>query len=293
MITGFAIILEDDIIYCSNDDIYSTFEIVLFIEKLLKAFNPIQSWRLNNILFEGNNKKRMIIKHFVSKMNKDLFFCIIGGFKEGSQESRNLIDEFYDKVNIYYRNTDILNECSRKPVFKEILKIMITHLKEKYISILENEIPEQKFNSKINNRILYCGISSQGLPIISQLYDKTLLNNLNIDINEENVGLFNSNLSAHLATIEMNTIIRSRTKVKEIQIVDTKDIKNKKIILFEEIYNFSLNLFATGNFYKIRLIFEQLKENISKENILQKDFLGDLKAYKYLSEFLSELEENF
>ncbi len=235
----------------------------------------------------------MIIKHFVSKMNNNLFFCIIGGFKEGSQESHKLIEEFYEKVKIYYRNTDILNECSRKPVFKEILKILITHLKEKYTSILENEVPEQNVNSKINNRILYCGISSQGLPIISQLYDKTLLNNLNIEISEENVGLFNSNLSAQLATIEMNTIIRSRTKVKEIQIVDTDDIKNKKIILFEEIYNFSLNFFATGNFYKIRWIFEQLKEKISKENILQKDFLGDLKPYKYLSDFLSELEENF
>ncbi len=243
MITGFAIILEYDIIYYSNDEVYSTFEIVLFIEKLLKTFNPIKSWRLNNILLEADDKERIIIKHFVSKMNKDLFFCIIGSFNEGSLESRNLIDEFYEKVKINYRNIDILYDCSRKPVFKEILKIMITHLKEKYISILENEVSEQNVNSKINNRILYCGISSQGLPIISQLYDKTLLNNLNIDINEENVGLFNSNLSGQLATIEMNTIIRSRTKVKEIQIVDIDDIKNKKIILFEEIYNFSFKTF--------------------------------------------------
>ena len=70
MITGFAIILDEEVLYVSNSNKYSSFEIVLFVEKLTSSLNPKNHWRLTNIYFEGESgKERMIIKHVVTESN--------------------------------------------------------------------------------------------------------------------------------------------------------------------------------------------------------------------------------
>ena len=49
MINGFTIILEEDILYCSNQKKYNSFEVILFLEKLLRSINPRNTWRLKKI----------------------------------------------------------------------------------------------------------------------------------------------------------------------------------------------------------------------------------------------------
>lgn len=293
MITGYAIILEDDILYCSNEYKYAEFEIILFIVKLLRSLNPKHSWRLSNILLKADTMERMIIKHFITEKNQNLFFCVTGDFKIDSQESRKMLEEFFEKIQAYYKKVDVLKHCSKKQVFREILKIITYYLWEKYAILFENEEIMQEIDNTVSNKIFYSGISSQGLPIISQLYDKTILKDLDKEITDENVELFNSTLSAQLATIEMNTLIRAQRDIKEIHFIDTEDKKQEKIILFEDIHNYSLNFFGTGNISKIKDVLTHLKKKISKEKILKKDFLGDLKSYKYLSRFFLDLESEF
>lgn len=293
MITGYSIILENDILYCSNEYKYADFEIILFVEKLLRTLNPKQTWRLDNILLEAGTKEHMIIMHFITKLKQNLFFCITGDFKGNSLESRKMIEEFFEKVKAYYKTVDALKHCSEKQVFREILKIITYYLWEKYAPLFEKEQIKKDVDNSIKNKILYCGVSIQGLPIVSQLHDKTLLNNLDREINEENVELFNSNLSAQLATIAMNTLIRAKKNIKEIHIVDTEDNHQKKIILFEDVHNYSLDFFASGNLYKIKEAMKQLKNKIFAEDILRKDFLGDLKPYKYLSHYFTDMETDF
>ncbi len=60
MITGFTIILEDDILYCSDDLKYNAFEIVLFVEKLISSVNPRNTWRLRKICLKNQKSGRGI-----------------------------------------------------------------------------------------------------------------------------------------------------------------------------------------------------------------------------------------
>ena len=294
---SYGIVLKDEILYCSNEEKYNIFEIILFVEKLIRSFNPKQTWRLNSIyLKSAKNKERIIIRHELTETNKNLYFLVSGVYKESSQEIRNMLGEFYQKVNAYYNTGDLFEKCSKKPIFKEIIKIITDYLLSKYEILLEHEEIKQEVDHDTTNKILYGGISSQGLPIISQLFDPTLLNNLNKEITGENIELFNSSFSAQLATIEMNTLIRTnKYNIKEIHIFDLEDKKNNKIILYDDIdhSHFSLNLFASGNFFEIKDVMKLLKIQISKEDILQKDFLGDIKPYKFLENYFLDLDKEF
>ena len=146
----------------------------------------------------------------------------------------------------------------------------------------------------MENKIIYCGISAQGLPIISQLYDKTLLYNFHREINDENVELFASSISAKLATIIMNTQIRANTNIKEVHFNDLGDHGSKKIILCSPINEFSLDFIASGDFIRIKEIFKQLRKDISQEQILRNEFVGDLKPFRNLKTQLNEfLINNF
>ncbi|MFX1409636.1 MAG: hypothetical protein ACFFA6_04740 [Promethearchaeota archaeon] len=296
MISGFSIILEDDVLYNSNKKKYPSIEIVLFVEKLLRSINPKNTWRLKKICLKSQKigKERIIIKHIVTKKNQNLFFCIIGDFLVGSNQTFNMLKEFSKQVNMNFKNLAELKEASQKPSFKQIINLITNYLKNKYIEYLKEEEIDQDFTNSNNNTILYAGISTQGLPIISQLYDRNLLLNLERETTNENVELFSSELSAKLATIAMNTQIRAKTKIKEIHLNDTEDNNNnKKIILFGNIDGYSIDFIASGNFYKIRNIFKQLKSKISLDETFKKEFSGDLKPYKHIKNYLNDVVKEF
>jgi len=294
MITGFAIILDEEVLYVSNSNKYSSFEIVLFVEKLTSSLNPKNHWRLTNIYFEGESgKERMIIKHVVTESNQNLFYCITGDFPSNSKEVSKLMDEYIEKVTANYETAEIIKKFSNNSEFSKVIKLITGYLWDKYREPIEDETIDLKC-SDIENKIIYCGISAQGLPIISQLYDKTLLYNFHREINDENVELFASSISAKLATIIMNTQIRANTNIKEVHFNDLGDHGYRKIILCSPINEYSLDFIASGDFIKIKEIFKQLKKDISQEQILRNEFVGDLKPFRNLKTQLNEfLINNF
>jgi len=295
LISGFGIIFEDDILFCSNENKYTAFEIILFVEKLISSLNPKQTWRLNNLFLKGYRmgKERMIIKHTVSKEKENVFLCIGGDFHANSKVASDMLEEFYEKVNSYYKTTEALIIAGKKPVFKEIIGVITDHLWDKYEDLIEQEehteIIEEE-NDVLNN-ILYCGISAQGLPIISQLYSKIFFENLGRDVTVENVELFSSDLSAKLATIAMNTVIRAKTSIREIVIDDLENPKEKKIVLYGDINSFSLDFLASGNLTQIKKVFKKMKNHISKEKVLQEEFTGDIQPYRYLDGAITKFYE--
>jgi hypothetical protein len=293
MITGFAIILNEEILYVSNENKYAFFEIVLFIEKLVKSINPKNYWRLKNIFFENENgKERMIIKHLITEKNENLFYCITGEFISGSEEANRMLDEYIEKVSANYPNVDAIERASSKPEFSKIIKLITGYLWNKYRdSIAEEELTSSCLTN--NNKILYCGISTQGLPIISKLYDDSLLENIKRDASKENIDIFTSNLSAKLATITMNTQIRAKSYIKEIHFDDLENEGCMKLILYGKINSFSLDLIASGNLFRIKDIFSQLESKIAKEEILLNEFDGDLKPYRALTSYLDEIIHEF
>ena len=90
--TVFGIVLEDDVLFCSDEKKYNYFEIVIFIEKLLRSVNPRQFWRLNDIYLEEvsglgivkeqeNGITNMSIKHLITANNKNLFYCLVAYYQ--------------------------------------------------------------------------------------------------------------------------------------------------------------------------------------------------------------------
>jgi len=289
MITGFSIILDDDVLYISNENKYAAFEIVLFVKKLICSLNPKNFWRLTDIYFEGETgKERMIIKHIVTEKGQNIFYCITGDFLSNSEEVSNLLAEYYEKVAANYETVDTIQKASKNSEFPKIIKLITAFLWDKYREPLEDEVIEIKC-SDMENKIIYCGISSQGLPIISQLYDTTLLHNFHREITNENIEILSSNISAKLATIAMNTQIRAKTNIKEVHFDDLGDNGCKKLILYSSINDYSLDFIASGDFVKIKEIFKQLEGNVLQEQVLQKEFMGDLKPYKFLKSHLDNM----
>ncbi len=295
MITGFTIILEDDILYCSDEIKYNLFEVVLFVEKLMSSINPRYTWRLKTISLKDQKigREAIIVKHIITSKQQNLFFCIIGNFNVSSLETHKIVNEFSKQVNIQYRNLAELKYASENSTFKEIMDLIVDYLRDKYIEPLEEEIIFDKKGNGIKNLIIYAGISSQGLPLVSQLCDANLLMNLTVEKSNENIELFTSDLSAKLETIAMNTQIRAKTKIKEIHINDAEKSSSKMIILFGNINGYSLDFIASGNFYKIRDIFKQFKNKMSQDTIFERDFSGDLKPYKHLKHTLNEIIKEF
>jgi hypothetical protein len=298
MISGFTIILEDDILYCSNEKKYNAFEILLFVEKLIKSLNPKNTWRLKKICLKRKKlgRERIIVEHNITKAGQNLFFCSIGKFSVGSVESFKMLKDFGKQVNIQYKDLDRLKFASEEPTFNDVIKLITDYLKDKYIDPLEEEIIYKKSINNGQNAILYAGISAQGLPIISQLFDNSLLSYLDRDKTDENIELFSSDLSAKLATISMNTKIRAKTKIKEIHIEDLEnDQENhgKKIILFGNINGYSIDFIATGNFYKVKSIFKQFKSKIALDSAFRDEFSGDLRPFKHLKYYLDEVVKDF
>jgi hypothetical protein len=267
---------------------------VLFVEKLISSLNPKNNWRLTDIFFEGDNgKERMIIEHLFTENNQNLFYCITGDFPSHSEEVTKLLEEYVDKVKANYATADIIKDVSEHSEFSKVIKLITGYLWDKYRDPIEDEIIDLQC-SDLENKIIYCGISAQGLPIISQLYDKTLLNNFQREITDENVELFTSSISAKLATIIMNTQIRAKTNIKEVHFNDLGDHGCKKVILCSPINDYSLDFIASGDFVRIKEIFNQLEKVISQEQILTNEFLGDLKPFRHLKTQLNEfLINNF
>lgn len=291
MISGFTIILEDDILYCSDENKYNSFEIVLFVEKLMKFFK----WRLRNICFKSKKvgKERIIVEHVITNASQNLFFCVVGSFSAGSQEAFKMLKEFRKQVNNQYKDLARLKFASEEPTFNQVINLIVEYLQDKYLEPLEEEIIYEKPNDNGQNTILYAGISAQGLPIISKLYDKNLLMTLEKDKTSENIELFTSDLSAKLATISMNTLIRTKTKIKEIHLDDTVNNNSKKVILFGNINGYSIDFIANGNFYKIKSIFKKLKSKMVLDSAFQNDFSGDLRPFKHLKYYLDEVVKEF
>ena len=68
---------------------------------------------------------------------------------------------------------------------------------------------------------------------------------------------------------------------------------SKKIILFGNINGYSVDFIATGNFYKVKTIFKQLKSKLSLDSAFSEDFAGDLRPFKHLKYYLDEVVKEF
>lgn len=291
MITEFCIILNNNIIYCSDESRYNTFEIILYLKDLLTNINPKNTWRLHKIALESVHSKRetIIIKHIV--LNGDqLFFCMIGKFSEFSVKCYELLRDFQNKVEIYYKSIEILKQAHKKVLFKTIIENIVDFILKKYEELFDNEWFEvdAMYNDFKENKIIYCGISADGLPIIYKLFNNSLFKNLDFKVNDEKREIFISNFSSKLSTVAVNALIKANYYLKSIHIKDIEE-NSFKYSLFGEINGYTVEMVGMGNYFQIQKIFDELLNALSKYEVLQNTFDGDLKPYKALNNDIEQI----
>ncbi|MFW9952824.1 MAG: hypothetical protein ACFFKA_22105, partial [Candidatus Thorarchaeota archaeon] len=81
--------------------------------------------------------------------------------------------------------------------------------------------------------------------------------------------------------------------IKEIHFNDMQDNGCRKIILYSDINDYSLDFIASGDFVRLKEIFSVLEQRISQEAILQQDFAGDLKPFRSLKTYLDNIIHEF
>ncbi len=289
---AFALIADEDILYCSNEDAFPFFEIVIFANALNKQLSA-GKWHIHKIILwpmAAEHDQRILTRVVRSEDGRSLLYCVFGDFQKGSVTGYQLLEEFEKRLTAVYSHQTV---CSMAATRQEILKIfcseIVENLRKKYQERVDanSEVHEIFTGPPL---IHYCGLSWQGLPIFSKLFDDSLIENLPESREGEmsRHEVLESVLSAKLATIVMNTVIRAQAHVHSIQIlVDTK-LAKYQLINFGVLPNsYSLELYATGQPKDLDKIFFEICEKVENDPTLSMPFTGDLKPYEGLKKILS------
>ena len=299
MIISFCLIVNDQIIYTSSEEDYAVFESVIFSNALLKTISK-NKWRLHKIIINyfnsSESEKILIHQKYYLDLNLDLLFCVKGNFSEGSKIGYDLLLNFEKDINVIYpinKLKDMINGI--KNAFIQYCDEICISLEEKYKDRISDE---KDFHEKFEDQsaLLYIGLSNQGLPIISKLFGLNLIEP-DVILDEESlkrkIEFFESTISGQLATIHMNALIRAQIKINEIQIIIDPEEKHYAFINFTNLGlndQYILELFTMGNPYKSKDFLNMLKNTINNRfECVHKPFIGELKFYSELKQFLSNL----
>ncbi|MHA1819705.1 MAG: hypothetical protein ACTSU2_06515 [Promethearchaeota archaeon] len=300
MISLFAVIIDDEVVYASNEEEYPYFEVVVFASTLLNLLGQ-RKWRLHKLKLspiKGFYKEKVLIYHvYYEDVGMDVLYCVSGSFSEGSKVGYEMLYKFRERIEKIYK-PNLFREMvkNKRIIFQQICEEISYYLEENYKERIQEEKDlHEAFTGEPN--LIYCGVSSQGLPIVSHIYNlEMILKDYEaLDENEINNKrlLLESTISGQLATISMNSYIRAKAYVDEIQIIVDKERDIFGFINFGQIGingMFTLELFTIGQPAASYEFFKKVRNTAENFECLQKPFMGELKPYKELKDFLMKLE---
>jgi hypothetical protein len=298
MINMFAMIVNDDIVYVSKPDAEPKFEVVVFANSIAKLLGQ-KAWRLHKIcLMPINNffKENILTRQvYYKEFDLDVFYCMNGNFSEGSRIGYEILEMFQERIEKVYK-PELFSEMikEKKIIFQQICEEIAFFLERNYGERIKAE--ENLHETFVGEpALLYSGISCQGLPIVSKLYDPGLIvgKGLSDEDLKSKVSLLESTISGQLATISINSFIRAKAYVEEIQLLLDEE-KHYGFINFANIginRLYTLELFTMGQPNVSSEFFKSVR-NSAENNFecIQKPFAGELKTYSDLKQFLSALK---
>ncbi len=289
---AFALVADEDILYCSNEDAFPFFEIVIFANALNNQLSA-GKWQIHKIVIwpmAAEHDQRILTRVTRSEDGRSLLFCVYGDFQKGSVIGYQLLEEFEKRLTAVYSHPTICSmAASRQEVLKSLCSEIIDNLRKKYEEKVKAQAEEHEV-FKGAPQIHYCGLSWMGLPIFSRLFDEALTENLPESNNREmsKQEVLESILSAKLATIVMNTVIRAQAHVHSIQILVDPKIGQYQLINFGVLpNNYSLELYASGQPKELDKIFFEICGKVENDSTLSMPFTGDLKPFDSLKKVLS------
>jgi hypothetical protein len=289
---AFALIADEDILYCSNEDAFPFFEVVIFANALNKQLSA-GKWHMHKIILwplTAEHDMRILIRVVPSEDGRCLLYCVFGDFQKGSVLGYQLLEEFEKRLTVVYSHQSICSMATtRQDILKSLCAEIVETLRKKYQDKVDAQAEEHEV-FRGPPTIHYCGLSWQGLPIFSKLFDDALVEYLPETKNGEisRHELLETILSAKLATIVMNTVIRAQAHVHSIQILMDSKASQYQLINFGVLPNsYSLELFASGQPKDLDKIFFDLCGKVEADPALTLPFTGDLKPYEWLKRLLA------
>jgi hypothetical protein len=286
----FAVIINNEIKFCSRDSEYQKFEIAIFSNILINQIAEKRDWSLHKLIMHPANQyeKLNLLIHRQFIENTEILICLLGELKFGSAYGYQLLENFCQQISTEYSNSNLNNISNHDAEgFKKICDLFYTTLSMTE-SMFDNSTQNENYNG--NNQLIYIGLSTNGLPISSKLYeDQSILQFENEDKKE----LITTVLSGQLATISINSIIRAQCFIDSIQI--KIESKGNKFVFFNfsqigENQQYTMETLSTGNPNEIEDFLQNLKKDIDERKLLNQSFSGKLKNYLPLNDFFQEIK---
>lgn len=292
-----AVILNDKIIFCSREIQYPKFELVIFANVLIKQLAENRAWALHKLIFKSmwaDDLEKLLIRRFISEdHSQEVLICILGELKKGSANAYKMIDTFYNKIAEEFPIDKIQERVNTEmDVFQTLCKTMFASMfGEVYEKLLEETGVHESFRGE--NQIIYIGISTNGLPLASKLYDNQTIFTFE---NERKKEMVISILSGQLATIAINAFIRANIFMDSIQIKISPTDDNFIFFNFENFganNEFTMESLCTGDPEDIQKYFTIILDRLASVSIFKQPYTGSLKLYLPVADFFNSLQNKW
>jgi hypothetical protein len=279
----FALIVDNSILYCSNPNAYPKFEIICIINQLIKNIADARPWALHKVLVQPTASfcgEKILIRKFLSQNQAtEMILCLVGEFNQGADFGYELIDGIFQNLNDQFCIDHIKeNFVEKESKIKDLCDLLSPkHLGNAYEDFMNSQAKSESYIGP--NKLIYSGISTNGLPIISQMHDGHEIFRLDT---EDKKLLMTSILSGQLATIAMNAYVLAGVYLDSIEV---KISSHENRFLFFHFAQFgyqnmfTLECISTGTpdviWGEIRSVIPQLLS----QHVYQKAFEGNLKEF--------------
>src|SRR6056297_217123 len=92
----FAVIINDNIEFCSNKKHYAKFEIAIFADMLIKELGEEGNWKLHKILFHDIEEDKDL--KLLTFVERPVIICLLGELKFGSAHGYELLGKIINQI---------------------------------------------------------------------------------------------------------------------------------------------------------------------------------------------------
>ena len=279
----FALILDNSILYCSNPNANPKFDIICLINQLIKSLADNQPWNIHKVILQPTatlTSEKIIIRKFWSQNGStEMLICIIGEFAKGADFGYDVIDGIYRNLNEQFCIDTINQNLKDKEIqIKQLCEsLSASLLGNGYEEILNSSAKEEEYIGV--SKIIYSGISTNGLPLIAQLHDGQKIFQLGSDTKKM---MITNILSGQLATIAMNAYIHAEVYLNSIEIKISTEENRFLFFYFTQFgyqNSYTLECLCTGTPSGVWNKFQTIIPQLISQNPFQKLYDGDLKGF--------------
>ena len=292
----FAVIINSKIRYCSKEIQYAKFEIAIFADMLISQISQGQPWNLHKIHFKSEDGKDLIL--CIRRENSwdgenELITCLLIESKNDTAYEYQILEKFAKNISIEYPITDIHESLDDDfEGFQTLCDLMAATLfGDANRGLIDGSARSDVYGG--GNQLIYAGIATNGLPVISQLYEQQSILTFEDEGKKE---LTTTILSGQLATISINAFIRAQCHVESIQI-KISPTENKYIFFtfhsFGRKGTFILETLNAGKPNSFLDFNEKILKELNANECFSDVFGGGLKKYAPIKTYLANLENIF